>query len=364
MVVTGKDVALRRLRNQRLAGDPFESPQEAVGCLGAVQSQDYGGAKWAIGQRTRGATDADLDRLFDEGRILRTHLMRPTWHFVLPEDLRWLLELTAPRVKATMAANDRVQEVDAQVLARTHRVLEQALGDAHHLTRTELAAALESAGIAAGGPRLSHLLMHAELDGIVVSGPRRGKQFTYALLQERAPRARRLDQEEALAELVRRYFTGHGPAQVTDFAWWSGLTVKDGRRGLDMVGSCLEREVVEGRTYWSSAEPPPVRDGGPAIHLLPNYDEFLVAYQDRSASFDPSRGLDMSGFRGGILDNVVVLRGQVWGGWKRRLEGRQAVVELGPLDDLEPSEAAELEQAAGRLGRFLGLPVTARLPSA
>ncbi|MBO0686334.1 MAG: AlkZ family DNA glycosylase, partial [Candidatus Dormibacteraeota bacterium] len=209
-------------------------------------SQDYAGAKWALAQRTPGATESDLDRLFDEGAILRTHLMRPTWHFVLPQDVRWLLELTAARVKAVMAANDRVQQVDGQVLARTYKVLEGALGDAQHLTRAGLSAALEAAGIAAGGARLGHLLMHAELDGIVVSGPRQGRQFTYALLDERAPKARRLDRDEALAELTRRYFTSHGPAQVTDFAWWSGLTVKDGRRGLEMVGSCLVREVIEG----------------------------------------------------------------------------------------------------------------------
>lgn len=360
----GTDIALRRLFAQGLAGEPFEAPLEAVSCLGAVQSQDYAGAKWALGQRTRAATDAGLDRLFDEGVILRTHVMRGTWHFVLPEDIRWLLELTAPRVKAAMAANDRAWEIDGPLVARSGAVLERTLADARHLTRAELAAAMESAGIAAAGLRLTHILMHAELDGLIVSGPRQGRQHTYAPFDERVPKVRRLDREEALAELTRRYFIGRGPAQVTDFAWWSGLTVKEARRGLDMVGSCLEREVVEGKTYWSSANAPPARKGGPAVHLLPNFDEFLVAYQDRSASFDPSRGLDLTGFRNGVLDNVVVLRGQVWGGWKRRLEGRQAVVEVGPVDALEPSEAAELEQAAGRLGRFLGVPVTARLPSA
>lgn len=238
------DIATRRLHTQRLAGEPFASAVDAVAWLGAVQSQDYAGAKWALGQRTRGVTDADLDRLCDEGAILRTHVMRPTWHFVLPCDIRWLLGLTAPRVKARLAPYDRRLEIDAPLLKRSHAVIESALEGGSSLTRAELGAALERAGIPAAGQRLGHLVSYAELDAIVVSGPRRGRQVTYALLEERAPSARRLDRDEALAELTRRYFTGHGPAQVQDFAWWSGLTVADVRRGLELAGPVLAHEVI------------------------------------------------------------------------------------------------------------------------
>jgi hypothetical protein len=354
------DIAARRMRIQRLTGEPFGSAVEAVRWLGAVQSQDYAGAKWALGLRTRGVVDADLDQLVDAGAILRTHVMRPTWHFVLPEDIRWLLELTAPRVRARMAPYERQLEIDAALLARCNVVIEAALRDGSHLTRTELGAALEVAGIPATGQRLGHLAMYAELDGVVVSGPRRGRQPTYALLEERAPNARRLDRDEALAELTRRYFTGHGPAQAQDFAWWSGLTLADVKRGLALVGPGLALEVIGGRSYWSSPDAPPTVEGdGPIVRLLPNYDELLVAYRDRTASLDPARALDAAPFpMGSILAHVVVLDGQVWGGWKRRLQGRQVVVELGPLDALDAAATAVLERAAADLGRFLGAEVT------
>jgi hypothetical protein len=353
------DVAARRLLTQRLTGEPFASAVDAVRWLGAVQSQDYAGAKWALGQRTRGVTEADLDRLVDQGAILRTHVMRPTWHFVLPDDIRWLLELTAPRVKAAMAYYDRQLELDAAVLKRSQAVMGAALRDGSHLTRSELGATLERSGIGASGQRLGHLVLHAELDAVVVSGPRRGKLFTYALLEERAPNARRLDHDQALAELTRRYFTGHGPAQLQDFVWWSGLTVADAKRGLELVGPSVAHEVIGGKSYWSSPDLHPAAEAGPMVHLLPNYDEFLVAYRDRTASLDPARQPDATPFPyGNVLAHVVLLNGQVWGGWKRRLQSRQVVVELGPLAVLDATQGAALERAAGDFARFLGIPVT------
>lgn len=352
-----REVATRRLHTQRLAGEPFADGVDAVAWLGAVQAQDYLAAKWALGLRTRHLTDPDVDRLYDEGAVLRTHVLRPTWHFVVPEDIRWLLELTGPRVKASMAYYDRQLEIDKSLISRSHRALESALRGSY-LTRRELAAVLEEAGIHADGQRLGRLVLHAELDALITSGPRRGRQFTYALLEERAPAARQLHPEEALAGLTLRYFTGHGPAQVHDFAWWSGLTMADVRRGLALAGTSLVHEVIGGRSFWSS---PDARHGAgrsPLVHLLPNYDEFLVAYRDRSASLDPARRPETAPFPyGSLLANVVVVDGQVRGGWKRRLEGGQLVVELGPLDDLDAAEAAALRGAADSLGRFLQVPV-------
>jgi hypothetical protein len=355
--VTG--IADRRLRTQRLTGKPFNSAIDAVRFLGAVQSQDYAGAKWALGQRTRNIKDADLDRLYDEGAILRTHVMRPTWHFVLPDDIQWLLSLTAPRVKAIQAHYDRALEIDQKLLRHTFAVLEKALRGGSYKTRGELADALERAGIPARGQRLGHLVAYAELEALIVSGPRRGKQFTYALLDERAPSARRLEREEALAELTLRYFTGHGPAQVNDFAWWSGLTVADVKRGLALTGQALAHEVIGGKSYWSSRDAPRANVRKPIVHLLPNYDEFLIAYRDRAASLDPARMFDTAPFPyGSILAHVVVLNGQVWGGWKRRTHGGEVVIELGPLDVLDAAEAGALQKAADDLARFLRASVT------
>ncbi|HSJ52566.1 MAG TPA: winged helix DNA-binding domain-containing protein, partial [Anaerolineae bacterium] len=230
--MTRSEIAWRRLANQWITEPKPARPADVVARLGAVQAQDYAGAKWAVGLRLQGATDDDIDRSFAAGEILRTHVLRPTWHFVLPADIRWMLELTAPRVHAASAYMVRKLELDEDTFRRSNDALARALEGGHHLTRQELRGVLEQAGIAVhDGLRLGYLMMQAELDGVVCSGPRRGKQFTYALLAERAPQARRLDRQEALAELAGRFFATRGPATVHDLAKWSSLTVADARDG-------------------------------------------------------------------------------------------------------------------------------------
>src|SRR5579859_7689416 len=237
------DIAHRRLHNQFLSQQTFEKPGELVQWLGAVQAQDYGAAKWALGLRLHGTTDTMIEQAFAGGEILRTHVMRPTWHFVTPADIRWMLMLTAPRVLAASAYYFRLSELDDALFAKTNAALAEALQGDKQLTRSELALALQQAGIAVGDLlRLTYIIMRAELDGIICSGARRGKQFTYALLDERVPQSRVLDHNEALAEFALRYFTGHGPATLQDFVWWSGLTVADAKAGLEMASSQLIRE--------------------------------------------------------------------------------------------------------------------------
>ena len=179
------EIAQRRLLNQHIAGAPLAEPCAVVAWLGVVQSQDYPAAKWAVGQRVQDATDTAIEQAFREGAILRTHVLRPTWHFVLPADIRWMLALTAPRVHAAMAYNYRLLELDDALFAESQAVLAKALQGGRQLTRPELVSALQQAGFAADNLRLSHLLIRAELDGLICSGARRGKQHTYALLDER-----------------------------------------------------------------------------------------------------------------------------------------------------------------------------------
>lgn len=352
------DIATQRLRSQRLTGEPLSSAVHAVRWLVAVQSQDYAGAKWALGQRTRGLTDAELDRLFDEGAILRTHVMRPTWHFVLPEDIRWLLQLTGPRVRLGLAGRHRQLEIDEGVIARAGKAFTAALAGGRHLTRPELGEVLGAAGISPDGQRLPHLLTAAELDGLIASGPRRGRQFTYALLEERVPKARGLDRTEAVVELTRRYFRSRGPAQVQDFAWWSGLTMADARTGLALAGTALDHKVIDGREHWFDAEAGPASRAAAIVHLLPNFDEYTVAYRDRAAAIHPDRPLDPALLSfGSILSNVVIVGGRVRGAWRRTLSRGAVHVELRLPDRLEPAERAAVEAAAHRLGRFLQRPV-------
>lgn len=358
LMETLSEIAQLRLQNQRLIGTPFATPEDAVRWFGAIQSQDYGGAKWGIGQRTEGAADAALDRAFDDGAILRTHAMRPTWHFVLPADIRWLQMLTAPRVHVASAFMYRKLELDAAIIARSNALIAGALRGSNQLTRNELGDALARGGIAASGQRLAYFVMHAELDALICSGARRGKQFTYALLDERVPATPARDRDEALAELMCRYFTSHGPATVHDCAWWSGLTIAEVKRGIALVAPPLAHAEIAGKTYWFAPATTTARFETPIIHLLPNYDEHLVAYRDHRASFDAALYGNVPPTSAALLANIVVRDGNVIGGWKHAVKAREIVIATDLLVALDRAESAALRDAVDTYSRFMGLPVT------
>jgi hypothetical protein len=353
------DIPRLRLSNQRLSRLASGDPGGVVGWLGAVQSQDFTGAKWALGARLRSSSDARVERAFDEGTILRTHLLRPTWHFVLPADIRWLLDLTAPRIKTAMRYRHRQLELDARTFRRASAALKRALESAGAATRDELRQALRAAGIRSlGVERMTHIMMWAELDGLVCSGPRKGKQFTYALLDARAPRARPRARDEALAELAARYFASHGPATVQDFAKWAGLTVADARAGLEDVKSGLRGEVVERREYWF----PPSRTArieSPHAHLLSIYDEYISGYKDRGAIVAPEDARRLVGM-GNALTSVIAIDGRIVGTWKRRVSAREVSVEPRFFASPAASTRRAVKRAADRYGEFLGLPVDLR----
>src|SRR5918992_1898221 len=248
-------IAVQRLRNQRITRPGPRRPEKVVAWLGAVQAQEYGPAKWGLALRSPPSpTDAAIERAIDRGRILRTHVLRPTWHFVTPADIRWMLELTAPHVHRTMANYDRQLGLDAGVMTRSVGIIERALGDGGCLTRRELGAHLERAGLPGKSRELAHIALYAELEGVICSGPRRGKQSTYALLADRAPDAPRPPRDEALAKLTARYFRSHGPATIRDFVWWSGLRTADAKQGLEMNRAKLLE--VDGIRYWTIGRPP------------------------------------------------------------------------------------------------------------
>ena len=352
------DIPYYRLQNQHLLEDKLNGPVEVVDWLGAVQSQDYGGAKWAIGLRTEGLIDADVDRAFADGSILRTHLLRPTWHFVTPADVRWMLALTAPRVLALMAYMDRQLGLDKAVLRKNHATLEKALQGGNHLTRVELGTALQKNRINTDDLRLGHLMMHAELDGVVCSGPRRGKQFTYALLEERVPAANALTRDESLAELVTRYFQSHGPATLQDFCIWSGLTMSDARNGIDMVKSQFLSSEVNGQTYWFKEPKLHSRKKSPRAHLLPNYDEYFIGFKDRSAIGQHLQPAGVQKDDPSLLANIIIFDGQVVGGWRRILKKNEVLVEASLILKSTNLEQQAIAEAAERFGAFLGLPVS------
>ncbi len=357
--MTSLDIAHQRLINQHIARATFKKPGDVVGWLGAVQAQDYAGAKWALGLRLHRATDRDIEQAFTDGSILRTHLLRPTWHFVTPADIRWMLALTAPRVHALNAYMYRKLELDSATYKRSHAALAKALHGGQQLTREELRGVLRQAGVATKGElRMGYIMMRAELDGLVCSGPRRGKQFTYALLDERAPHAQTLERDEALAELARRYFMSRGPATVQDFAKWSGLTTTDARRGLEVVQAQLRQEVVDGQSYWFSTSTPWAKDRSstPTAYLLSIYDEYISGYKDRSAIGDSRHTAKLSAL-GNALNYIIVVEGQLVGTWKRTLRKDAVVVETNLFTRLTKAENRAVALAAQQYGVFLDLPV-------
>jgi hypothetical protein len=355
--MTNFEIVHQRLHNQLITRQTFEKADDVVRWLCAVQAQDYAAAKWALGLRMQNSTDTIIEQAFTDGTILRTHVLRPTWHFVLPADIRWMLALTAPRVIAASAYYYRTLGLDDTVFTHSNAVLAKALQGGKQLTRAELASVLQQTGIATDNlQRIGQIIMHAELDVIICSGARRGKQFTYALLDERAPQARTLDRDEALAELARRYFTSHGPATLQDFVWWSGLTVADARAGLEMVTSQLMYEVIDSQSYWRSASTPPANDLSQTIYLLPNFDEYTVGYTDRSAIFNASDA-EKFGTRGNVLNPTIVLDGLVVGTWKRTIKKDTVILTPNLFTTLTKAETRAFVSSASRYGAFLDLPV-------
>ncbi len=346
-------IAQLRLQNQQIARSKFSTPQEVVAWHGAKQAQDYTHAKWAIGLRVPDATDQTIEQAIDTGTILRTHIMRPTWHFVAAQDIRWMMRLTAPQIVRLGLALERDLGLDAATFRRTNDVIVKALEGGHQRTRKELAEAIERAGIMTNSSRMVYIMFRAETELLVCNGSRRGKEQTYALLDERIPPSPMLTREEALAELARRYFTSHAPATVQDFSWWSGLKVGDARAALDMIKSELVSMPMDHLTYWMPKDMDLPTNIEPSVHLLPAFDEFMVSYKERGASLDPSFAANtITG--NGIFKPIVVVNGRIVGIWSR-IEKKDAVlIEPQLFKDVSDAEKEGIAKAAERFGRFLG----------
>jgi hypothetical protein len=344
-------ILARRLLNQGLAAAPFDSPAEVVRRLGAVQAQLPVVARWSLGQRMRDGDDAVVERALADGSIVRTHALRPTWHYVAREDVRWVLELTSPRVKASLRFRHRWLGLDDATTLRAERALAKALAGGRHLTRAELAPVIARAKVEPTGERVGHLLLLAELDGVICSGAPRGRHHTYALVDERAPGATRLEKDEALAALTRRYFTSHGPATVRDFRWWSSLTAAEVKRGLEIVGESLAREELDGRIYWSAPEDGSATTEAVAAHLLQEYDELLVGYTESRDVMHPIVGAEVTLAGMALLQRTVLLDGRIAGHW--RSGARPGDVEITPLKPFRGAKRAAVEAACERYRAFV-----------
>jgi len=348
--MTNRDLVFYRLSRQQLAGTSFTDAAGLVRWMGCIQAQDFAGAKWAIGSRLGPITDHAVEKEFNEGRFLRTHVLRPTWHFVSPADIRWMLRLTAPKIKSLNINFHRNLDITPAILRRSRAVLEKALAGKHYLNRQEISAQLKKAKINTDDIRFSFLLMDAELDGIICSGPRKGKQFTYALLEERVPPAASLGRQESLGELAKRYFLSRGPATLPDFAWWSGLTLRDAREGLEQCKQLLAHEVINGQAYWFSPGASVPESAAKGVYLLPAFDEYAIGYKDRSDILPVDAGVKTGN---GIFKPIVIAGGKMAGTWQRELVGEGVQVETNLFGALSKAMEQKVKRAVKRYGKFL-----------
>jgi hypothetical protein len=352
--MTSTNIAHRRLANQHIANPRFAHPADLVRWMGAVQAQDYLGALWAVGLRTRGATEQTVEQALADKTIVRTWPMRGTIHFVAPEDARWMLELLTPRVVQRSQSRLRQLEIDNKTLAASADVIAKALEGGQQLTRKGLYEVLERAHIRADGQRGLHILGQLAQSQLICFGARQGKQPTFTLLDEWAPAAKSLPRDEALATLALRYFASHGPATVQDFMWWSGLTASDARAGLGAVATQLAHETFDGQDYYFVQEPPGDRASTGEAFLLPPFDELLVAYRNRSASLHPDHSTLVVPGGNGIFFPIVVIDGRVLGTWKRTFKRDSVVLTFSPFEAFSNAQTGAISAVAERYAAFVG----------
>jgi hypothetical protein len=245
-----QSIPYRRLFNLHITGGKLDRTEQVVKKLGALQAQDYHQALWAIGLRSQFSTVTDIEQTIADRKIVLTWPMRGTIHFVPPEDVRWMLKLSALRTLAQDNRRLEQLELNQEIIERCKQIIYDALHGNKRISRPLLMQLLEEAGISTKYQRGYHLLWYLAQTGLICLGPREGKQQTFVLLDEWVPGTKELSINEALALLAERYFTGHGPATVHDFAWWAGITLSDARRGVESARSGLVSEKANGQEYW------------------------------------------------------------------------------------------------------------------
>jgi hypothetical protein len=335
---------MQRLVHHRIATAACATAAEAVAHLGAMQGQDYAGVKWSIGARMANATDREVEAAFDRGEVLRTWPMRGTLHVVAPADIRWILDLLRPRILGKNQGRYRELELDDAVMGQATALVARAL-EGRAMTRDELASALREGGIDPTGQRMAYMLQRAGIEKVICFGPRRGKEFTYVLLDEFSPSSEKpWDREEALRELTLRYFRSRGPAAPADFAMWAGLPLSDAKAGLRSAGDLL----VEREGDWG----PPSASGASGVFAIPGFDEFFIGYQNRDAILDPSLATRVVPGGNGVFHPIIVVDGQVVGTWRRTIKAKRVEISVSPFGELDQ---AAFERAAGRYAAFLEL---------
>ena len=347
-------IANLRLEAQHIRQADFSSPQTVVSWMGAMQAQDYAGALWAIGLRTQNLTQSDIEAAIKQGDIVRTWPMRGTLHFVVAENIRWMVDLMGPRASQKAASARAKLGITEQEIMKTKDILAKELGGKKYRSRPDVMALLEADGIPTGGQRGLHILGYLAGHGYLCLGPHIGKQPSFALLDEWVKKTPELTRDESLQKLATIYFKSHGPATENDFAAWTGLTLTDVRRALELSSSELATMTISGTTYWlDPALKQPAED---TLYLLPGFDEYMLGYRDRSAALAPEYNARIVPGGNGMFLATIVSCGQVIGTWRKTVKKQKVIIEAIAFTSFSARDRQLIEEKAINFGDFIGLP--------
>ncbi|WP_428230853.1 winged helix DNA-binding domain-containing protein [Flavobacterium sp.] len=355
--MTYHEISHFRLVSQKLYKTSPNSPQEIVHYLGAMQAQDYAMAKWAIGSRCN-ATEKEIEEAINSAQIIRTHILRPTWHFVAAEDIYWMLDLSAPQVKRFTNSAAKKYGYDLKKLDQTNLAIEKVLAGNNHLTRDEIMRELNIKKTSSDDFLSAAIMMNAELDGLVCNGKMKGKQITYTLLEERVSKPKtKLTKEEALSKLAQRYFESHGPATLLDFSWWSGFPPTTCKLAINAIELQLNSVEIENQIYWFGKAIYYQTNFRESVHFLPAFDEILISYKTREASIlleHQSKAFTNNG----IFKPIILENGKVIGTWKRTIKKDHAKIETQFFDVTEKEKKTALFEGIQSFENYLGTKIT------
>ena len=349
------DIIQYRLHNQLLTQSPFSTPIDVVRWFGAMQAQDYYASQWALGIRLPGSTEADIEMALNNGQIIRSWSFRGTWHYMAPEDVQWMLSLVARRLSTLYNSYYRKLELDDKILLKSKKVIIKALEGGKNIGRKDLEKIIREKGISTEGLRSNFILLRAALDGIICQGPRKGKETSFVLAGEWIKKNRKLNREESLLELTKRYFQSHSPASVKDFSWWSGLSTLDAKKGIEMCMGFLDEVKINSSILYFTKNTSAISKVSSNFHLLPAFDEYMVAYNDRNFMIENNRNAKIiptvfEMLRPGIFDNGILK-----GNWKRTIKKDKVIVEHTPFAKMNKSDLQSFSKAAEKYSKFLNL---------
>lgn len=356
MTLDKTDISILRSFNQQVTGSKFKTAKEIAGWFGAIQAQDYNMVKWAFGTRIQNSTEKKINAEIDSGRIIRTHLLRPTWHIVSSDDIYWILGLTAPHIKSSLKYRDRQLELTESIFRKCNKIFEKTLRDLNHKTRDELIQELMNAKIRVDNNRAYHIFLRAELDGVICSGKQKMGNPTYAILEEWVPIKNKSYRDEALKELAVRYFSSHGPATIQDFSWWSGLNLGNSKIALELARENLISDAFENKTNWFADSNNKSVPANKNVYLLPAYDEFLISYRDRTASLALVHNKKTISDNG-IFYPTLLSGGQIIGTWKRNINDNNITLKLNLFKSTRTDYDKIFMKSISRYSKFYNKPV-------